>query len=76
MSDLEVTARLENWDVREQMPGYSILTGNINEDIRERWSDGTFIYTSRFKSRELKEGDVVHTTYSVYKLGRKLECKR
>lgn len=81
MSDQQVTATLENWtpQVYENRDEY-VIWGHIEGDSRERWPDGTYIHTSGIHTKNhnpdsLKEGDVIHTRNSTYKLGRrKSDC--
>lgn len=62
-----VTARLEAW----QDLGGS-LSGYIFDDVKQRFSNGTFVYTSSIQGTHttLKEGDIVQTRNSLYHLGR------
>lgn len=68
-----VTATLEQWYPDKY---YRILWGNIKDDVRSRWADGTKIHTSFIPDtdlRTLKEGDLVVTLNSVYLLGGRYE---
>jgi len=70
----KVTGRLENWHV--SMPivtGEVMIWGDVYEDIRNRFNDGTYIHTSGCESKKYVEGDVVTTRNSTYLLGKKLE---
>ena len=73
----ELTGTLENWmvDKRFLNQGGYIIWGNLLNDAKERWAEGTRIHTSKIKTKDfpiesLKEGDVVKTVYSLYKLGK------
>ena len=66
----EVTATLENWRIHPQV---QVIIGEINGDVYCRWLDGTSILTSHIvglSEMELKEGTLVETMNSVYKLGK------
>ena len=66
----EITARLENWHAYFGQT----LAGEIYDDVRNRWEDGTFIHTSYIEDNEYnkaEEGVVIHTMNSVYLLGKK-----
>jgi len=74
--ELIVTGRLDGWFVSELATGIYRLNGYVSGDVRGRFSDGEFIHTSAVfqadqPSSELKEGDIVKTMYSSYKLGGK-----
>lgn len=81
---MEITARLENWTLDRD---HYILWGNINEDIKDRWCDGTYIHTSGIMNcvssteneilpDDLHEGCLVYTYNSIYLLGKKLEVHK
>ncbi len=66
----EVTGTLENWSKDLYYP---VIWGLIYNDIRERFPDGAHIHTSAIpgiKGMDLKEGDIVKTLNSTYKLGK------
>lgn len=72
VDDDEITGRLEGWFY---VPTQYRMCGYLYEDIRGRFLDGTFIYTSYVEltaAVEAKEGDVLRTTFSRYKLGKPL----
>ena len=67
MSD--ITGRLENW-VLAPWGEDSVVWGNLYDDSKERFSDGTFIHTSSVESIVLIENvKYVQTRYSRYALG-------
>lgn len=69
--DKRITGTLENW---AEFPVGSMLYGDIYGDVRHRWPDGTAIRTSLIDWVDLstlKEGDIVQTRNSTYKLGKK-----
>ena len=69
----EITGTLENW-FREQVTKREfIIHGDCFGDMRGRFPDGMDIHTSGIKNRALKEGDVVTTRNSTYKLGKQLK---
>lgn len=63
-----ITGRLENWVWDER----GIYWGNIYEDSRGRFNDGTWIHTSLVKKEKKNriEGDLVKTLNSIYILGK------
>jgi hypothetical protein len=68
----EITGTLENWSVQKYGKTSFIVWGNLNGDVRTRWSEGQFIHTSNVvgvSSDDIKEGDTIQTLNSVYKLG-------
>ena len=68
---MKVTATLEHWWHEPQM--FNVIWGQIHYDIHDRWPEGTLIRTSSLKhpSEQVhKEGDIVTTRNSFYKLGR------
>jgi hypothetical protein len=69
MSNDEITGRLENWT---HISG-KVIYGNVYNDARERFPDGTFMRTSRIVSplENLREGQVIITLNSRYLLGKK-----
>jgi hypothetical protein len=67
--DFKPTGRLENWDPD---PIFSIIWGDIYDDVHKRWEDGTRIHTSKvpnMRYTSLEEGDIVETLNSIYLLG-------
>lgn len=69
-SEQEITGTLENW---HKDLHYPVIWGNVYDDTRERFYDGAHIHTSAIpgiKGMDLKEGDVVKTLNSTYKLGK------
>ena len=70
MATEEITATLENWRIHPQV---QVIIGEINGDVHNRWLDGTSILTSPIdglSEMKLKEGTIVETMNSVYKLGK------
>lgn len=73
---MDITAVIDDWHVDTR--GRFVIWGNIRGDKGGRFSDGTYIHTSRVNLEEvelkaLKEGDIVETLNSTYLLGRKYE---
>lgn len=68
-----ITARLELWYKEPTVADMVIIFGRIFDDSEGRFNDGDYIYTSDFKDRELKEGDVVQTRNSRYLLGKPMK---
>ena len=68
----EITGRLENWHRQQIDEEYFIIWGNLYEDSHGRWPEGTNIHTSAIEERDVKEGDIVQTRNSIYKLGKPL----
>lgn len=66
--------RLENWAVSGTQDNLRIW-GNIFEDEKNRFTDGTFVRTSSIKSKlkDIKEGFVVETRNSKYILGKPVD---
>lgn len=67
----EITGRLENWYVSQVTEKELVVNGNIYNDIRNRWEDGTHIHTSGVKNSWFEEGDLIDTRNSIYLLGKK-----
>lgn len=67
LSKVKVTGRLENWS---KDPYFKVIWGDLYDDVHQRWPDGTRIHTSDIKK---KEGDLVYTRNSIYRLGKKQE---
>lgn len=68
----EITGRLENWSYDLM---YNVIWGNIYEDARDRFVDGTHIHTSdipggRKYNSTFSEGDLIKTLNSTYLLGK------
>ena len=68
----EITGTLENWTY-DQL--YNVVWGNVYNDIHNRFPDGGWIHTSdipgqRNNQKVFKEGDIVKTLNSSYKLGK------
>lgn len=72
---MEITGTIENWFQQQVTAKEFIIWGNLYEDINNRWPEAVFMHTSGIKNRECKEGDIVQTRNSVYKLGKKLEIE-
>lgn len=66
---LEITGRLEDWEIVNYTKKCKIVVGLIFEDNRGRFKDGKLICTSCIKKGKLKEGEVIKTLNSNYKLG-------
>lgn len=67
---IEVTGRLEKWYVNTHPTnGTMHICGLLFDDVRKRWRNGEYIFTSYFPIRDVKEGDIVKTKNSVYLLG-------
>jgi hypothetical protein len=71
MTEEDITATLDNWYLD---PMFTLLWGFIRGDVRKRFSEGQHIHTSllkitRSEAENLKEGDIVETQNSRYKLG-------
>lgn len=64
--DTEYTAKLDNW-VYDHF--HKVFWGNVIDDKRDRFINGTWIHTSHCLEHEAKEGDIVHTLNSSYLLG-------
>lgn len=68
-----LTGRIENWYV--DVYGFPVLWGDVYEDTKGRFKDGTHIHTSQITEKqvgELTEGYVLVTLNSVYLLGKSL----
>jgi len=67
------TGRLEQWFVTDSANGF-VLNGNVYDDVRKRFADGTFIKTSLVKTKEdkLAKGVTVITRNSTYLLGKEI----
>ena len=72
---MKVTAKLNNW-TRHQVKDGVVYVGNVEGDLKGRFSDGTMITTSRVKGVEKTiEGLVIaHTLNSSYLLGKPCEA--
>lgn len=70
----EITGRLENWYYDKF---FHCIWGNIIDDVRGRFTDGTRIHTSHIvsfkrsdeKINSLIKGDIIETLNSTYELG-------
>lgn len=71
--DKKITGRIEGWFIDQVVKKEFIIWGFIYDDEDKRWVDGTHFHTSGIKNRPVKEGDVVRTRNSSYKLGKKLK---
>lgn len=75
--DTPVNGVLENWFVQPFASFYEyVIWGNIHFDDKGRFFDGTMIHTSGIyggnsRYSKLKEGDIVTTRNSTYRLGKK-----
>jgi len=67
----EITGTLEDWKYDHY---YNCFWGYIYGDIHKRFADGTRIHTSSVGPRkswdDAKEGDLIKTLNSVYRLGK------
>lgn len=75
MAEKKTTGRLEGWYTVLYFGDLYQIQGNIYDDVKQRFHDGAFIHTSCINQlvtpiESLKEGMVVHTTYSKYLLGK------
>jgi len=70
--DESITGILNNWYYDKT---YNIIWGDVEGDVHGRWVDGTKIHTSNLttKGSTAKDGDVVTTRNSRYKLGKALK---
>lgn len=68
MEQIQTNGTLHNWWVDNNM-----VYGEITGDTKARFSDNTFIHTSRIDvdKSDIKEGGVVVTLNSSYSLGKK-----
>ena len=68
------TGRLENWQYSKTN---NIIYGEIYDDVRGRWVDGTPIHTSNIpngrRGVDFKEGEIIYTLNSTYLLGKEDE---
>ena len=60
------TNLLKNWSIVPINNG-CVITGEVYNDIKKRWEDGTLIHTSRVLKIDFVNG-VVETRNSVYHL--------
>lgn len=63
-------AVLDNWALLSSGEGFH-LSGNISDLQKRRFGTGTNVITSSIEGIHtlIKEGDIIHTRNSVYKLG-------
>jgi hypothetical protein len=67
------TGRLENWFLSERAHG-TVLVGDVYDDIKDRFVDGTWIHTSKLEEGYvLGEGELVKTMFSSYLLGKEMD---
>ena len=65
---MELTPNLiKNWNLENARDGSIMIVGHIYNDTRGRFTDGTYIYTSRVMSIDFTNG-VVKTRNSFYNL--------
>lgn len=64
--------RLENWNLCLSLNGNLLIHGEIHDDEKGRWEDGTIINTSRVVVANFKE-NYVETLNSRYELGKRAE---
>lgn len=61
---MKITAELRNWHYNE---GWNVFTGDIYDDTKGRWEDGTHIHTSTVVERiDDGERELIVTRNSVY----------
>ena len=65
------TATLENW-MENTHDNYTIVTGEVYNDTKNRFPDGILIHTSYVVSGDLLEGSTITTRNSTYLLGKRL----
>lgn len=58
---------LKNWEIIKRYDGAVVIRGEIYNDIKGRFSDGTTITTSRVLNADFIKG-IVETKNSVYRL--------
>lgn len=70
----KVTGRLENWTavLHNMTQRTHVIYGDMYDDERNRFDDGTRVNTSTTSQTEFKEGDIVETRNSSYLLGKPL----
>ena len=61
------TNYLKNWYMQKRPTGSVVVTGNVYNDIKRRFADGTLITTSSVLKADFVNG-VVETKNSVYHL--------
>lgn len=61
---------LENWDIRNYWDGSIVIYGEIYNDTKKRFSDGTHIRTSRLHYIDFVER-IAKTQNSIYNLGKR-----
>lgn len=66
----EITGTLENWSYDRH---HRVFWGQIYGDTKGRFRDGTMIHTSACEFNKNKEGDIIETLNSRYKLGKFME---
>ncbi len=77
--DGRVTGTLEGWYYDAV---HNVVWGSIDYDIKGRFYDGAHIHTSdipKFRQDRVctaKQGDLIYTRNSIYRLGKPLSSKR
>lgn len=66
----EIHGTIEQWHREQVSRKEFIIYGYVYGDTKGRFPDGTYIQTSGVMNRAIKEGDIVKTRNSVYKLGK------
>jgi len=67
----DINGLLDDWRVEIASDGYAVLVGKITGDTKGRFTDGTVMHTSRITTSDpIREGAVVQTLNSKYKLGK------
>jgi hypothetical protein len=61
------TNYLKNWYMQKRPTGAVVVTGNVYNDIKRRFADGTLITTSRVLKADFVNG-IIETKNSVYHL--------
>jgi hypothetical protein len=62
---MNTTNLIKNWTIKKLYDGAVVIYGEIYNDERKRFADGTSIHTSRIQSIDFVEG-IVKTRNSVY----------
>lgn len=67
--DKVLAGTLNHWHKQQIDAGECVIWGRLDHDARDRFDDDTHIHTSITPDIPMKEGDVIETRYSKYKLG-------
>ena len=68
----QLTGRLENWVINYYGIDEFTISGELFEDVNNRWVVGARVRTSGIKTRRVRVGDTVQTRNSRYLLGKRL----